>query len=55
MKVGVARQVLPVVRYCIPRIRVIRAEGLQGEREGKFKRYVESRPGNVGRGSEEAR
>lgn len=40
-KVGHVNQVLPIVRYWIPHIRVISPEGLQGELEAELKRYVE--------------
>lgn len=40
-KVGHLNQVLPIVRYWIPHIRVISPEGLQGELEAELKRYVE--------------
>jgi predicted DNA-binding transcriptional regulator YafY len=48
-KVGHLNQVLPIVRYWIPHIRVISPEGLQAELEAELKRYVESGRGSVGR------
>ena len=51
-KVGHVNQVLPIVRYWIPHLRIISPEGLQGEIEAELQRYVESGRGNVGRGSE---
>ena len=46
-RVGHANQVLPIVRYWIPHIRVISPEGLQGELEQELKRYVQSGRGNA--------
>ena len=46
-KVGHANQVLPIVRYWIPHIRVISPEGLQAELEQELKRYVQSGRGNA--------
>lgn len=49
-KVGRANQVMPIVRYWIPHIRIIRPEGLQEALEVDFAAYlegggrVESRP-----------
>ena len=48
-KVGHLNQVLPIVRYWIPHIRVISPEGLQAELEAELTRYVESGRGGVGR------
>jgi predicted DNA-binding transcriptional regulator YafY len=45
-KVGHPNQVLPIVRYWIPHIRIISPEGLQAELEREISRYVE-----FGRGS----
>jgi predicted DNA-binding transcriptional regulator YafY len=49
-KVGHLNQVLPIVRYWIPHLRVISPEGLQAEIEAELLRYVESGPGSAGRG-----
>ena len=46
-KVGHLNQVLPIVRYWIPHIRVISPEGLQEGLEAELKRYLE---GEGGRG-----
>jgi len=46
-KVGHPNQVLPIVRYWIPHLRVISPEGLQAELERELARYVE---GGGGRG-----
>jgi predicted DNA-binding transcriptional regulator YafY len=51
-KIGHVNQVLPIVRYWIPHLRVISPEGLQAELERDLARYVESSRGNVGRGKE---
>ena len=48
-KVGHLNQVLPIVRYWIPHIRIISPEGLQGELERELTHYVESGRGSVGR------
>ncbi len=40
-KVGHPNQVLPVVRYWIPHIRIISPEGLQGEMEQELARYLD--------------
>ena len=48
-KVGHLNQVLPIVRYWIPHLRVISPEGLQAELELELQRYVESGRGGVGR------
>ena len=50
-KVGHLNQVLPIVRYWIPHIRIISPEGLQAELERELARYVESGRGAVGRGN----
>ena len=47
-KVGHPNQVLPIVRYWIPHIRVISPEGLQEELERELARYVESVRGKPG-------
>lgn len=47
-KVGHVNQVLPIVRYWIPHVRVISPEGLQGELERELAEYVVG-----GRGSRE--
>jgi len=52
-KVGHVNQVLPIVRYWIPHLRIISPEGLQGEIEAELKRYVESGRGNLARGGKE--
>jgi predicted DNA-binding transcriptional regulator YafY len=39
-KVGHPNQVLPIVRYWIPHIRIISPEGLQGEMEGEIRGYL---------------
>lgn len=44
-KVGHVNQVLPIVRYWIPHIRIISPEGLQGEMEKDIRGYLE-RVGN---------
>ena len=55
-KVGHVNQVLPIVRYWIPHLRIISPEGLQGELEAELRRYVEFDPGTIGRkGKEEGR
>jgi hypothetical protein len=46
-KVGHPNQVLPIVRYWIPHLRVISPEGLQAELERELTRYVEFGRGNV--------
>jgi predicted DNA-binding transcriptional regulator YafY len=51
-RVGHVNQVLPIVRYWIPHLRVISPEGLQAELERELARYVESSRGNGGRGKE---
>jgi hypothetical protein len=51
-RVGHVNQVLPIVRYWIPHIRVISPEGLQMELDRELARYVESSRGNGGRGKE---
>jgi len=48
-KVGHPNQVLPIVRYWIPHLRVISPEGLQAELEVELQRYVESGRGGAGR------
>ncbi|MEO8417817.1 MAG: WYL domain-containing protein, partial [Methylophilaceae bacterium] len=45
-KVGHLNQVLPIVRYWIPHIRIISPEGLQDELDRELKGYVE-RTGNL--------
>jgi len=40
-KVGHENQVLPIVRYWIPHIRVISPEGLQKELEKDLRKYLE--------------
>jgi predicted DNA-binding transcriptional regulator YafY len=40
-KVGHANQVLPIVRYWIPHIRIISPEGLQAEMENDLRNYLE--------------
>lgn len=40
-KVGHVNQVLPIVRYWIPHVRIISPEGLQGELEQVLSKYVE--------------
>jgi predicted DNA-binding transcriptional regulator YafY len=40
-RVGHANQVLPIVRYWIPHIRIISPEGLQGEMEREIRGYLE--------------
>ncbi|MCX6599946.1 MAG: WYL domain-containing protein [bacterium] len=40
-KVGHVNQVLPIVRYWIPHLRIISPEGLQGEIEAELQRYLE--------------
>ena len=50
-KVGHLNQVLPIVRYWIPHLRIISPEGLQAELEGELTRYVESGRGSGGRAS----
>ena len=40
-KIGHLNQVLPIVRYWIPHIRIISPEGLQDELEGDLKTYLE--------------
>lgn len=40
-RVGHVNQVLPIVRYWIPHIRIISPEGLQGEMEGVLRVYLE--------------
>jgi predicted DNA-binding transcriptional regulator YafY len=40
-KVGHVNQVMPIVRYWIPHIRIISPEGLQAELERELTRYVE--------------
>jgi predicted DNA-binding transcriptional regulator YafY len=47
-KVGHVNQVLPIVRYWIPHIRVISPEGLQADLERELARYVQSGRGNGG-------
>jgi predicted DNA-binding transcriptional regulator YafY len=47
-KVGHPNQVLPIVRYWIPHLRIIAPEGLQAELERELARYVESNRGRVG-------
>ena len=54
-RVGHVNQVLPIVRYWIPHLRVISPEGLQAELERELARYVESSRGNGGRGKEGTR
>ena len=55
-KVGHVNQVLPIVRYWIPHLRIISPEGLQGELEQELARYVEFGQGTMGRkGKEEGR
>ena len=49
-KVGHPNQVLPIVRYWVPHLRIISPEGLQAELERDLARYVESGRGNIGRG-----
>lgn len=44
-KVGHVNQVLPIVRYWIPHIRIISPEGLQDELEKEIREYLE-RPGS---------
>ncbi len=39
-KVGHPNQVLPIVRYWIPHIRIISPEGLQGEMERELATYL---------------
>ena len=39
-RVGHSNQVVPIVRYWIPHIRVISPEGLQDEMEAELKRYL---------------
>jgi predicted DNA-binding transcriptional regulator YafY len=46
-KVGHVNQVLPIVRYWIPHLRVISPEGLQEELEQELKRYVQSGRGDT--------
>jgi len=46
-RVGHVNQVLPIVRYWIPHIRVISPEGLQEELEQELKRYVQSGRGDT--------
>ena len=48
-KVGHPNQVLPIVRYWIPHLRVISPEGLQAELERELTRYVEFGRGSAGR------
>jgi predicted DNA-binding transcriptional regulator YafY len=43
-KVGHPNQVLPIVRYWIPHIRIISPEGLQGELDKGLANYLERRP-----------
>jgi predicted DNA-binding transcriptional regulator YafY len=52
-KVGHLNQVLPIVRYWIPHLRVISPEGLQAELERELARYVEFSRGSVGRKGKE--
>ena len=40
-KVGHPNQVLPIVRYWIPHIRIISPEGLQKEMEQEMRDYIE--------------
>lgn len=40
-KVGHINQVIPIVRYWIPHIRIISPEGLQGEMEQELRNYIE--------------
>ena len=47
-KVGHLNQVLPIVRYWIPHLRVISPEGLQAELERELTRYVEFGRGRWG-------
>jgi predicted DNA-binding transcriptional regulator YafY len=47
-KVGHPNQVLPIVRYWVPHLRIISPEGLQVELERELARYVESGRGGVG-------
>jgi predicted DNA-binding transcriptional regulator YafY len=47
-KVGHPNQVLPIVRYWVPHLRIISPEGLQAELERELARYVESGRGSVG-------
>jgi len=42
-RVGHANQVLPIVRYWIPHIRIISPEGLQGEMEKELRGYLEQK------------
>ena len=51
-KVGHANQVLPIVRYWIPHIRIISPEGLQAELEHELARYLD---GSVARQGKEVR
>ena len=51
-KVGHLNQVLPIVRYWIPHLRVISPEGLQAELEAELQRYVESGRGSGSRRTE---
>ena len=46
-KVGHPNQVLPIVRYWVPHLRIISPEGLQAELERELARYVESGRGSV--------
>lgn len=42
-RVGHANQVLPIVRYWIPHIRIISPEGLQSEMEKELRGYLEQK------------
>jgi predicted DNA-binding transcriptional regulator YafY len=52
-KVGHVNQVLPIVRYWIPHLRIISPEGLQGELERELARYVEFGRGGLGQKDKE--
>jgi predicted DNA-binding transcriptional regulator YafY len=52
-KVGHVNQVLPIVRYWIPHLRVISPEGLQGDLERELGRYVEFGRGSAARAGKE--
>jgi predicted DNA-binding transcriptional regulator YafY len=52
-KVGHVNQVLPIVRYWIPHLRIISPEGLQAELERELARYVEFGQGTIGRKARE--
>ena len=40
-RVGHPNQVLPIVRYWIPHLRIVSPEGLQGEMEAEIRGYLE--------------